>query len=108
MHDRGAEIVFQPEGAECLTRYNVASLESVVVPVRARRYRKADGSEAQEGPIPRAMTSWDALYRISRAAFGDDPSHVDVGLARFDATEDALTARFDVEPDVTCAGTPRS
>src|SRR6476620_5105552 len=70
MHDRGAGIVFQQEVAEFLTRYDVAPLESVVVPVRTRRYLHPDGSAAQEGPMPQAMTSWDALYRNLRAAFG--------------------------------------
>src|SRR5271155_3566103 len=58
MKDRGAGIVFQQEVAEFLTRYEVPPLEPVFVPVRPRRYLKADGSVAQEGPMPQAMTSW--------------------------------------------------
>jgi 2-polyprenyl-6-methoxyphenol hydroxylase-like FAD-dependent oxidoreductase len=58
MKDRGAGIVFQQEVAEFLTRYEVAPLESVVVPVRTRRYLGPDGSVMQEGPMPQAMTSW--------------------------------------------------
>jgi 2-polyprenyl-6-methoxyphenol hydroxylase-like FAD-dependent oxidoreductase len=102
MQDRGAGIVFQPEVAEFLTRYNVAPLEPVVVPVRTRRYLHADGSIAQEGPMPQAMTSWDALYRKLRAAFGEDRYHVGVRLTGFDTTGDTVTARFDGGQDVTC------
>ena len=80
MKDRGAGIVFQQEVAEFLTRYGVAPPESVVVPVRTRRYLEADGSVAQEGPMPQAMTSWDVLYRKLRAAFGDDHYHAGVRL----------------------------
>ena len=102
MQDRGAGIVFQQEVAEFLTRYHVASLESVVVPFRTRRYLHADGPIAQEGPMPQTMTSWDALYRKLRAAFGDDRYHAGVRLARFDATGDTATARFDGGHEVTC------
>src|SRR5882724_224369 len=102
MKDRGAGIVFQQEVAEFLTRYKVASLESVVVPVRTRRYLKADGSVAQEGPMPQAMTSWDALYRKLRATFGDDHYHVGVRFAGFDANGHTVTARFDGGQEVTC------
>ncbi|HEY7328009.1 MAG TPA: FAD-dependent monooxygenase [Gemmataceae bacterium] len=102
MQDRGAGIVFQSEVAEFLTRYNVAPLESVVVPVRTRRYLHADGSIAQEGPMPQAMTSWDALYRKLRAAFGEDRYHVGVRLTGFDTTGETVTARFDGGQDVTC------
>jgi 2-polyprenyl-6-methoxyphenol hydroxylase-like FAD-dependent oxidoreductase len=52
MHDRGAGIVFQQEVAELPTRYDVAPVELVVVPVRTRRYLHADGSVAHEGPMP--------------------------------------------------------
>src|SRR5271154_1270581 len=68
MKDRGAGIVFQQEVAEFLTRFQVAPLECFA-PVRPRRYLEADGSVAQEGPMPQAMTSWDTLYRKLRAAF---------------------------------------
>src|SRR5580658_9174477 len=63
MKDRGAGIVFQDEVAEFLNRYEVVPPESVVVAVRIRRYLAADGSVAQETPMPQAMTSWDMLYR---------------------------------------------
>src|SRR5580700_6301899 len=102
MKDRGAGIVFQQEVAEFLTRYAVAPLESVVVPVRTRRYLEADGSVAQEGPMPQAMTSWDALYRKLRAAVDDAHYHVGVRLAGFEATGDTVTARFDGGHQVTC------
>src|SRR3977135_4205232 len=55
MKDRGAGIVFQHEVAEFLTRYHVAQLESLIVPVHTRRYLHADGSIAEEGPMPQAM-----------------------------------------------------
>jgi 2-polyprenyl-6-methoxyphenol hydroxylase-like FAD-dependent oxidoreductase len=102
MHDRGAGIVFQQEVAEFLTRYEVAPLESVVVPVRTRRYLNADGSVAQEGPMPQAMTSWDALYRNLRAAYGEDHYHVGFRLVGFEATGDTVKARFDGGQAVTC------
>jgi 2-polyprenyl-6-methoxyphenol hydroxylase-like FAD-dependent oxidoreductase len=102
MQDRGAGIVFQPEVAEFLTRYNVAPQESVVVPVLTRRYLHADGSIAQEGPMPQAMTSWDALYRKLRAAFGDECYHVGFRLFGFEANDDTVTARFDGGHDVAC------
>jgi hypothetical protein len=38
MQDHGPGIVFQLEVAEFMSRYEVAPLESVVVPVRTRRY----------------------------------------------------------------------
>src|SRR5258708_8732303 len=94
MKDRGAGIVFQQEVAEFLTRYEVAPLEAVVVPVRTRRYLAADGSVAQEGPMPQAMTSWDMLYRKLRAAFGDDHYHVGVQLTGFETANDTVTAAF--------------
>jgi 2-polyprenyl-6-methoxyphenol hydroxylase-like FAD-dependent oxidoreductase len=102
MHDRGAGIVFQQEVAEFLTRFDVAPLKSLVVPVRTRRYLHADGSVAQEGPMPQAMTSWDALYRKLRAAFGDDRYHIGVRLTSFDTTGDKVTAQFDGGQVVTC------
>src|SRR6202790_4190945 len=83
MKDRGAGIVFQQEVAEFLTRYEVASLDAIAVPVRTRRSLEADGSGGQEGPMPQAMTSWDMLYRKLRAAFGDEHYHVGVRLADF-------------------------
>jgi 2-polyprenyl-6-methoxyphenol hydroxylase-like FAD-dependent oxidoreductase len=95
MKDRGAGIVFQDEVGEFLNRYQVASLESVVVPVRTRRYVAADGTISQEGTMPQAMTSWDALYRKLRAAYGDDHYHTSVRLLGFDATDEKVTARFD-------------
>src|SRR6266404_5387621 len=70
MKDRGAGIVFQQEVGEFLTLHQVASLESVVVPVKTRRYLNASGTVTQEGPMPQAMTSWDALYRKLRTSFG--------------------------------------
>jgi len=94
MKDRGAGIVFQQEVAEFLARYEVAPLESVVVHVRTRRYLAADGSVAQEGPMPQAMTSWDALYRKLRAAFGEDHYHVGVRLNNFETANGKVTARF--------------
>lgn len=102
MQDRGAGIVFQQEVAEFLTRYNVAPLESVVVPVRTRRYLHADGSIAQEGSMPQAMTSWDALYRKLRTAFGEDHYHAGVRLTGFDATGETVTAHFDIGRDASC------
>src|SRR6266446_6480132 len=102
MKDRGAGIVFQQEVAEFLSRYEVAPLESVVVPVRTRRYLAADGSVAQEGPMPQAMTSWDLLYRKLRAAFGDEHYHAGVRLVGFDPTGDKVTARFDGGREVIC------
>src|ERR1700680_1422045 len=84
MKDRGAGIVFQQEVAEFLARYAVAPLESVVVPVRTRRYLAPNGSVSQEGPTPQAMTSWDALYRTLRASFGDDHYHPGVRLVGFE------------------------
>src|ERR1700726_2286830 len=80
MKDRGAGIVFQQEVAKFLTRYEVAPLDSIVVPVHTRRYLEADGSVAQEGPMPQAMTSWDLLYRKLRAAFPNDCYHTGVRL----------------------------
>jgi 2-polyprenyl-6-methoxyphenol hydroxylase-like FAD-dependent oxidoreductase len=102
MKDRGAGIVFQPEIAEFLTRHSVAPLESVIVPVRTRRYLHADGSIAQEGPMPQAMTSWDALYRKLRAAFGEDHYHAGFRLSGFEANGDTLTARFNGGQEATC------
>jgi 2-polyprenyl-6-methoxyphenol hydroxylase-like FAD-dependent oxidoreductase len=102
MKDRGAGIVFQQEVAEFMTRYAVAPLESVVVPVRTRRYLEADGSVAQEGPMPQAMTSWDALYRKLRAAFGDDHYHIGVSLVGFETTNDKMMARFEGGREETC------
>ena len=102
MKDRGAGIVFQQEVAEFLTRYEVAPLESVVVPVRTRRYLDADGSVLQEGPMPQAMTSWDLLYRKLRAAFGDDHYHVGVRLVGFETANDKVTARFDGGREEVC------
>src|SRR6266851_8987826 len=95
MKDRGAGIVFQQEVAEFLTRYEVAPLESIVVPVRTRRYLGPDGSVLQEGPMPQAMTSWDSLYRILRAAVRDENYHAGVRLAGFEVHKDAVMARFD-------------
>ena len=102
MKDRGAGIVFQQEVADFLARYEVAPLESVVVPVRTRRYLEADGSVAQEGPMPQAMTSWDVLYRKLRAAFGDDHYHVGVRLVGFETTNDKVTARFEGGREEAC------
>jgi 2,6-dihydroxypyridine 3-monooxygenase len=87
--------VFQQEVAEFLIRYEVAPPEAVVVPVRTRRYLAADGSVAQEGPMPQAMTSWDMLYRKLRAAFGDAHYHVGVQLTGFEAANDKVTAWFE-------------
>ncbi|APW60398.1 FAD binding domain-containing protein [Paludisphaera borealis] len=102
MKDRGAGIVFQQEVAEFLTRYEVAPLEAVVVPVRARRYLAADDSVAQEGPMPQAMTSWDVLYRKLRAAFSNDHYHVGVPLTGFEPVNDKVNVRFDDGREVTC------
>jgi 2-polyprenyl-6-methoxyphenol hydroxylase-like FAD-dependent oxidoreductase len=94
MKDRGAGIVFQQEVADLLARYDVAPLDSVVVPVRTRRYLGPDGAVLQEGPMPQAMTSWDALYRKLRAAFGDEHYHPGVRLVEFDTSGDKVTAQF--------------
>src|SRR5277367_1932192 len=95
MKDRGAGIVFQQEVADLLARYEVAPLESVVVPVRTRRYLGADGSVAQEGPMPQAMTSWDMLYRKLRVSFGDDHYHVGVRMTGFETAHDKVTVGFE-------------
>lgn len=102
MEDRGAGIVFQQEVAGFLTRYGVTPLDAVVVPVRTRRYLHADGSVAQEGPMPQAMTSWDALYRKLRAAFGEDRYHVGTRLVGFDADDEKVAVRFDSGVGATC------
>jgi 2-polyprenyl-6-methoxyphenol hydroxylase-like FAD-dependent oxidoreductase len=102
MKDRGAGIVFQDEVGEFLTQFQVAPVESIVVSVRNRRYLNADGSISHEGPMPQAMTSWDALYRNLRAAFGDDHYHTGVRLVGFDATGEKVTARFDNERETVC------
>jgi len=102
MKDRGAGIVFQQEVAEFLTRYEVAPLESVVVPVRTRRYLAGDGSVSQEGPMPQAMTSWDMLYRKLRASFDGDHYHTGVRLVGFETANDQVTAQFDGGPEVVC------
>src|SRR5919202_334601 len=95
LKDRGAGIVFQQEVAEFLTRYTVAPLESLVVPVRTRRYLAPDGSVLQEGPMPQAMTSWDMLYRRLRAAFPEDHYHPGVRLSGIEQAGDKVTARFE-------------
>ncbi len=102
MKDRGAGIVFQREVADFLTRYEVAPLEAVVVPVRTRRYLAADGAIAQEGPMPQAMTSWDMLYRKLRAAFGDDHYHVGAQLTGFETANEKVTARFEGGRNEVC------
>jgi 2-polyprenyl-6-methoxyphenol hydroxylase-like FAD-dependent oxidoreductase len=102
MKDRGAGIVFQQEVAEFLTRYEVAPLEAVVVPVRTRRYIAADGSLVQEGPMPQAMTSWDMLYRKLRAAFGDDHYHVGAQLSGFKTADDTVVAGFEGRREEVC------
>ena len=100
MKDRGAGIVFQQEVADLLARYEIAPLDSIVVPVRTRRYLEADGSVAQEESMPQAMTSWDLLYRKLRTAFGDEYYHAGVRLVGFDAADDKVTARFDARREV--------
>jgi 2-polyprenyl-6-methoxyphenol hydroxylase-like FAD-dependent oxidoreductase len=102
MKDRGAGIVFQQEVAEFLTRYEVAPLEAVVVPVRTRRYLAADASPLQEAPMPQAMTSWDMLYRKLRAAFGNDHYHVGVQLTDFETANDQVTAQFEGGQQEVC------
>jgi 2-polyprenyl-6-methoxyphenol hydroxylase-like FAD-dependent oxidoreductase len=102
MKDRGAGIVFQQEVGDFLTNHEVASLESVVVPVRTRRYLEADGTVSQEGPMPQAMTSWDMLYRKLRAAFDDDHYHVGVRLTGFETAYDKVTARFECGREAVC------
>src|SRR5258707_7903228 len=102
MKDRGAGIVFQQEVAEFLTRYEVAPLEPVVVPVRTPRFLGPDGSVLQEGLMPQAMTSWDLLYRKLHAAFGDDHHHVGVRLVGFETANGRVTARFDGGREVVC------
>jgi 2-polyprenyl-6-methoxyphenol hydroxylase-like FAD-dependent oxidoreductase len=52
--------------------------------------------------MPQAMTSWDALYRKLRAAFGEGHYHTGVRLVGFDANGDTVTARFDGGHEVTC------
>jgi 2-polyprenyl-6-methoxyphenol hydroxylase-like FAD-dependent oxidoreductase len=103
MNDRGAGIVFQHEVADFLTRYTPDPWQSVVVPVVNRWYLNADGSVAQEGPMPQAMTSWDALYRTLRATFGDDHYHTGVPLAGFETSSERVTARFTDGRIVDCA-----
>jgi 2,6-dihydroxypyridine 3-monooxygenase len=102
MQDRGAGIVFQQEVAEFLTRYAVAPLESLVVPIQTRRYLAPDGSVLQEGTMPQTMTSWDALYRTLRAAFGDDHYHTGVRLVGFEQASDKVMARFGGGRDEVC------
>ena len=48
------------------------------------------------------MTSWDALYRKLRAAFGDENYHAGVRLVGFDTTDDLVTARFDGGREDVC------
>jgi 2,6-dihydroxypyridine 3-monooxygenase len=100
--DRGAGIVFQQEVAEFLTRYEVSTLDAVVVQVHNRRYLASDGSVAQEGPMPQAMTSWDMLYRKLRAAFGDDHYHVGVRLVGFEAINGKVKAQFEEGREEVC------
>src|ERR1700694_4616673 len=102
MKDRGAGIVFQQEVADLLTRYEVAPLDAVVVPVRTRRYLGHDGSVLQEGPMPQAMTSWDLLYRKLRVSFGDDHYHVGVRLVGCETANDKVTARFEDGREEAC------
>ena len=102
MKDRGAGIVFQQEVADLLTRYEVAPLDAIVVPVRTRRYLDHDGAVLQEGPMPQAMTSWDALYRKLRAAFGDEHYHAGIQVVGFEAHNGTVRARFDGGREVVC------
>ena len=102
MKDRGAGIVFQQEVADLLTRYEVAPLDAIAVPVRTRRYLGHDGAVLEEGPMPQAMTSWDMLYRKLRAAFGDDHHHIGVRLVGFETVNDKVTARFEDGREEAC------
>ncbi|MDB5308630.1 MAG: dhpH [Gemmataceae bacterium] len=102
MKDRGAGIVFQREVADLLTRYGVARLDEVVVPVRTRRFIGPDGAVLQEAPMPQAMTSWDMLYRKLRAAVPDERYHSGVRLVEFEATTDTVTARFEGGREEVC------
>src|SRR6202790_5572988 len=102
MKDRGAGIVLQQEVAEFLTRCEVVPPESVVVPVRTRRYLEAGGSVAEEGPMPQAMTLSDMLYRKLRVSFGDDHYHVGVRLVGFETANDKVTARFEDGREEAC------
>jgi 2-polyprenyl-6-methoxyphenol hydroxylase-like FAD-dependent oxidoreductase len=102
MTDRGAGIVFQKEVTDFLTRYGVASQETLVVPVRSRRYLAQDGSVLQEGSMPQAMTSWDALYKTLRAAFPDNHYHAGFRLTGFEQAGDKVTASFESGREEVC------
>jgi 2-polyprenyl-6-methoxyphenol hydroxylase-like FAD-dependent oxidoreductase len=102
MKDRGAGIVFQQEVADLLTRFEVAPLDAIVVPVSTRRFLGHNGAVLQEGPMPQAMTSWDMLYRKLRAAFDDDHYHTGVRLIGFETANDRVKVQFYGEPEVIC------
>jgi 2-polyprenyl-6-methoxyphenol hydroxylase-like FAD-dependent oxidoreductase len=102
MKDRGAGIVLQGEVMEFFRLHAIATPEEVSVPVHTRRYLAPDGSVLQEGPMPQAMTSWDALYRKLRAAFGEERYHAGVRLAGFETNGETVTARFNGGKEATC------
>ena len=94
METRGAGIVVQPELAGLLRRCDAPELPTTGC--RVRRYLRPEGGEGQVQPMPQRFTSWEAIYRMLRAAFPGERYHKGAPLTGFEqAGDDGVTVTID-------------
>ncbi|ESA34107.1 2-polyprenyl-6-methoxyphenol hydroxylase-like oxidoreductase [Leptolyngbya sp. Heron Island J] len=94
LSSRGGGIVLQPEIVAAFHQANVTYEAPLGVVANERLYLKPDGSIAQRMAMRQTLTSWNLLYGIMRRHFPNNHYHSDKTLAKFEQTDDQVTATF--------------
>lgn len=93
LSQRGAGIVAQPRLREFLT--DVDGDGEFTTTTSRRQYLDADGGVGREYAETMTFTSWDAVYRRLRDAFGDDRYHAGRRTVGVERRDDGATLRFE-------------
>jgi len=90
---RGAGIVAQ---GELIARLEKLGLSTTDLGVRMflRKVLDRRGELVSEIDCPQVLTAWERVFRLLRDAFGPEHYHRGRGLAGFEQSADAVTARF--------------
>ena len=94
MNTRGAGIVVQGELVQLLDTYGAPPLPTTSC--RVRRYLDPQGGDGQVQSMPRAFTSWEAIYETLRVAFPKERYHM--GATLVGVNDPGKDAAFVVRP----------
>jgi 2-polyprenyl-6-methoxyphenol hydroxylase-like FAD-dependent oxidoreductase len=91
---RGAGIVTHPELRAGVAALGLDATHDFGVPIAGRSALERDGQLLGEIPYPQISTSWNRLFQILRAGFGEGRYHLGKDLVAFEDDGPCVTARF--------------